>query len=411
MTAAARAAARGRLPVLFILATVMIEAMGIGLILPVMPALLEEVQGTDLSGAALWGGLLGAIYAVMQFVFAPLLGNVSDRWGRRPVLLISMGVIAVDYVVMALAASIWVLLAARAMTGIAAATMSTAQAFMADISRPEEKAQNFGLVSAGFGLGFVLGPVVGGLLAELGPRAPFWAAAILAGANFVMGVAVLPETLKRPRAFAWRRANPFGGLKAIGALPGLGALMAVWFFYQVANWVYPAVWAYFTQAAFGWEERMVGLSLAVYGVSMVVVQGGLIRLILPRLGERRVLALWLPYNAVVLICVAFVPSGWMMLLLTPLSALGAIVAPALQGLASRVADDDQQGELQGVLASITAVAAIVSPLVMTQAFGWATTGDRDFPGAPFLVAFALMAVAAGLYRLRAYAKPSAAKGM
>ena len=399
-----------RLPVLFILLTVMIEAMGIGLILPVMPALLEEVQGTDLSGAALWGGLLGAIYALMQFVFSPLLGNVSDRWGRRPVLLISMAVIAVDYVVMALAASFWLLFAARAMTGIAAATMSTAQAFMADISRPEEKAQNFGLVSAGFGLGFVLGPAVGGLLAELGPRAPFWAAAALAGLNLLMGLLVLPETLKTPRAFEWHRANPFGGLRAIGALPGLGVLMAVWFLYQVANWVYPAVWAYFTQAAFGWEERMVGVSLAAYGVSMVVVQGGLIRLILPRLGERRTIAWWLPYNAVILLTVAFIGEGWLMLLLTPLSALGAIVAPAIQGLASRIADDDQQGELQGVLASITAVAAIVSPLMMTQAFGWATTGARDFPGAPFLLAFALMTGAAALHALRGYASPSAAKG-
>jgi len=385
------------LPVLFILATVMIEAMGIGLILPVMPALLEQVQGTDLSGAALWGGLLSAIYAVMQFLFSPLIGNVSDRFGRRPVLLISMGVIAVDYVVMALAGSIWILLIGRIVAGIAAATMSTAQAFMADISPPEKKAQNFGLVSAGFGLGFVLGPAIGGMLAEFGPRAPFWAAAMLAGANFVLGLIVLPETLRRKRPFEWRRANPLGGLKAIGALPGLGVLMAVWFFYQIANWVYPAVWAYFTQAAFGWEERMVGVSLAVYGISMVVVQGGLIRLILPRLGERRVLAWWLPYNAAILVCVAFVPQGWMMLALTPFSAMGAIVAPALQGLASRIADDDQQGELQGVLASITAVAAIVSPLIMTQAFGWATTGGRDFPGAPFLVASVLMVVSVALY--------------
>ena len=185
------------LPVLFILATVMIEAMGIGLILPVMPALLEQVQGTDLSGAALWGGLLSAIYAVMQFLFSPLIGNVSDRFGRRPVLLISMGVIAVDYVVMALAGSIWILLIGRIVAGIAAATMSTAQAFMADISPPEKKAQNFGLVSAGFGLGFVLGPAIGGMLAEFGPRAPFWAAAMLAGANFVLGLIVLPETLRR----------------------------------------------------------------------------------------------------------------------------------------------------------------------------------------------------------------------
>jgi DHA1 family tetracycline resistance protein-like MFS transporter len=228
--------------------------------------------------------------------------------------------------------------------------MATANAFMADISRPEEKAQNFGLVSAGFGLGFVLGPAIGGLLA-----------------------------LRR--------------------LPGVSLLLAVWFFYQVANWVYPSIWPYFTQAAFGWEERMVGLSLAIYGISMVVVQGGLIRLVLPRLGEGRTLLWFLPYNAAVLATVAFVTEGWAMLLLTPFSALGAIAAPALQGLASRLASDDQQGELQGVLASITAVAAILSPLVMTQVFNAATTGGRDFPGASFLIASGLMIAAASIYLL------------
>ncbi|KIT15516.1 TCR/Tet family MFS transporter [Jannaschia aquimarina] len=387
-----------RLPVLFVMLTVMIEAMCIGLILPVMPALLEEVQGTDLSGAALWGGLLAAVYAFMQFLFSPTIGNLSDRFGRRPVLLLSLAVIAVDHVILALAQSIWVLLLGRIIAGIAAATMSTAQAFMADISTPDKKAQNFGLVSAGFGLGFVLGPAIGGLLAEYGSRAPFWAAVVLGTANLIFGFFVLPETLRTRRPFDWRRANPLGGLKAIGSLPGVGALLAVWFFYQVANWVYPAVWAYFTQAAFGWTERMVGVSLAVYGISMVLVQGGLIRLVIPRLGERRTLALFLPYNAVILFCVAFVPSGWLMLLLTPLSAMGALVAPALQGLASRIASDDQQGELQGVLASITAVAAIVSPLVMTQAFFWGTSGARDFAGAPFLVAFVLMGIAWALYR-------------
>ncbi|TFL20040.1 TCR/Tet family MFS transporter [Jannaschia formosa] len=395
---AAEAPRDTRLPILFIMLTVMVEAMGIGLILPVMPALLEEVRGVGLSEAAIWGGVLASAYALMQFLFSPTLGNVSDRFGRRPVLLLSLAVIFVDYIVMALAQSIWLLLAGRIVAGIAAATMSVALAFMADISPPEKKAQNFGLVSAGFGLGFVLGPAIGGLLAELGPRAPFWAASILAGANLVFGLIVLPETLRRRRAFDWRRANPLGGLIAIRALPGLGALLLVWFFYQVANYVYPAIWAYFTQSAFGWDERMVGSSLAVYGVSMVVVQGGLIRVIVPRLGERRVLAWFLPYNALILACVAFVPYGWLMLALTPFSALGAVVAPAIQGLTSRIADDDQQGELQGVLASITAVAAIVSPLAMTRVFGLATEGEAHFPGAPFLLACALMAVSWALFR-------------
>ncbi|CTQ48395.1 TCR/Tet family MFS transporter [Jannaschia donghaensis] len=387
-----------RLPVVFILVTIVIEAMGIGLILPVMPALLKEVQGTDLSQAALWGGLLASTYALMQFLFSPTIGNLSDRFGRRPVLLLSMAVIFLDYILMAFAHTIWLLLLGRIIAGIAAATMSTAFAFMADISPPEKKAANFGLVSAAFGAGFVLGPAMGGLLAEWGPRAPFWAAAILSGANLTLGLFVLPETIKQRRPFNLARANPLGGLRAVTALPGLGALLLVFFFYQVANWVYPAIWAYFTQSAFGWGERMVGASLAVYGTSMVVVQGVLIRWIIPRLGERATLRWFLPYNAVILLCVAFVPYGWLMLLLTPFSALGAVVEPAIKGIASRVTADDAQGELQGVLASITAVAAIVSPLLMTRIFNIATDGDRHFPGAPFLAACGLMVVAGLLYR-------------
>ncbi|MGB3407280.1 MAG: TCR/Tet family MFS transporter [Jannaschia sp.] len=387
-----------RLPVVFIMLTVMIEAIGIGLILPVMPALLQEVRGVGLSQAAIWGGILASVYALMQFLFSPTIGNLSDRFGRRPVLLLSMAVIFLDYILMAFAHTIWLLLLGRIIAGIAAATMSTATAFMADISAPEKKAQNFGLVSAGFGFGFVLGPAIGGLLAEFGPRAPFWAAALISGLNLVFGLIVLPETLRRKRGFDWRRANPLGSFLAIRALPGVGGLLIVWFFYQVSNWVYPAIWAYFTPAAFGWNERMVGISLAVYGISMVVVQGVLIRFIIPRLGERRTLKWFIPYNAVILLCVAFVPNGWLMLALTPLSALGAIVAPALQGVTSRIASDDQQGELQGVLASITAVAAIVSPLLMTRTFNLATSGTTFFPGAPFLVASALMAVSWALYR-------------
>lgn len=392
---------RDRLPIVFILVTVVIEAMGIGLIIPVLPTLLREVRGTDLSQAALWGGLLASSYAAMQFLFSPLLGSLSDRFGRRPILLGSLAAIFLDYIMMALADTIWLLLIGRIIAGIAAATFSTAAAFMADISRPEEKAARFGLVSAAFGAGFVLGPAIGGALAEWGPRAPFWAAVVLSGANLAFGLVVLPETLRAPRAFDWRRANPLGGLLAVGRLPGLGALLLIWVLYQVGNWAYPAVWAYFTQAAFGWGERMVGVSLAVYGIATVVVQGFLIRIVVPRLGERRMLAWFLPYSALMLLAVAFVPSGWMLLLLTPLTALGTLVTPAIQGLASRIAADDRQGELQGVLASLTAVAAIASPLLMTRAFNVATTPPYDFPGAPFLLAAVIMTMTWAVYSWQA----------
>ncbi|MEM8822412.1 MAG: TCR/Tet family MFS transporter [Pseudomonadota bacterium] len=399
-----------RLPIVFIVAVMTIEAMGIGLIIPVMPALLEEVQGVGLSEAALWGGLLTSTYALMQFLFSPTIGNLSDRFGRRPVLLLSMAVLFVDYIILALAQSIWILFIGRIIAGVAAATMSTATAFMADISPPEKKAQNFGLVSAGFGMGFVLGPAMGGFLAEWGPRAPFWAAAALSGLSLILGLFVLPETLRKPRAFTWRRANPLGGLLALRALPGVGILLAVWFFYTIANWVYPAIWPYFTQSAFGWNERMVGLSLAAYGISMVVVQGGLIRLIIPKLGERTTVRWFIPFNAAVLFTVAFVESGTLMLMLIPLSALGQVAQPALQGIMSRLADDDQQGELQGVLASITAVAAIVSPLIMTWTFNLATEGPYHFPGASFLVACGLMSVAFTLYVWKAR-QPSVASAL
>ncbi|MFY9247112.1 MAG: MFS transporter, partial [Roseicyclus sp.] len=212
-----------RLPVLFILITVTIDAMGIGLILPVMPDLIRAVRGASLADAALWGGMLSAVYAVMQFGFSPLIGNLSDRFGRRPILLISMGVLALDYVVMAVAGTIWLLFAGRIVAGIAAATHSTALAYMADITDSSKRAQNFGLISAGFGMGFIFGPVIGGLLGGLDPRAPFIAAACLAAANFAFGWFVLPESLppERRRAFDWSRANPAGALKSMRKLPGV----------------------------------------------------------------------------------------------------------------------------------------------------------------------------------------------
>lgn len=399
-----------RLPVTFILVTVTLDAMGIGLILPVMPDLIREVRGATLADAALWGGILSAVYAVMQFGFAPLVGNLSDRFGRRPILLTSMAVMALDYVVMALAGTIWLLLAGRVVAGIAASTHSTALAYMADITEGSRRAQNFGLISAGFGIGFILGPAMGGLLGGLDPRAPFVAAACLAAANFAFGWFVLPESLpkNRRRAFDWRRANPAGGLRQMGRLPGVRPLLAVMLAYQIANFTYPAVWAYYTQGAFGWDARTVGLSLAAYGVAMAVVQGGLIRAILPRLGEARAVFWGLILNTVCLLLYGVASQGWMIWVLIPISALGAIVAPAMQSVMSRAAGEDQQGELQGVLSSLSALAMILSPLMMTQAFFWFTREGAAFrlPGAPFLLGAVLMAMAFTLY-LAARARPAA----
>lgn len=398
------------LPITFILLTVVIDAMGIGLIMPVMPDLIQDVGRTDISGAAIWGGILSAIFACMQFLFSPSIGSLSDRFGRRPVLLTSNAVMALDYVLMALAGTIWLLLIGRIIGGITAATHATASAFMADISPREKKSQNFGLIGAAFGAGFVLGPVIGGVLAELGPRAPFWAAAFLAASNFALGYFVLPETVteKTRRPFIWARANPVGGLKAVTALPGLGAMLIVYFFYQIANMVYPAIWSYYTAASFGWSPGLIGASLAVYGISMVVTQAVLIRWVIAKLGEVRTVYWGLIWNAGTLSMMAFITNGWVLLALTPLAAFGGVVGPALQAVMSGRAADNQQGELQGVMSSINALGMIFAPLVFTRVFSYFTAeGTTVFlPGASFLLATGMMVVAWVMVR-RAFSRPTA----
>ncbi len=377
-----------RLPMIFILLTVVIDSMGIGLIMPVMPDLIQSLEGGDLGQAALWGGILATIFAAMQFLFGPTIGSISDRFGRRPVLLIALVVMAFDYVLMAVAGTIWLLVLGRIIGGITAATQSTASAYVADISAPEDKAANFGLIGAAFGVGFVLGPLIGGVLAEYGTRAPFWAAAILAGMNAVFGYFALPETVtdRIRRPFDWRRANPLGAFKNINKLPGLGRLMIISFVYSIAFFVYPSVWAYFGKLQFDWGPGMIGLSLASFGIGIAVVQGILIRPILKRIGERNAVMLGLGVDVLAFVMLGFVTNGWIALALTPFTALGSIAGPALQGIMSRTAADNQQGELQGALTSINAVATIIAPLMMTQLFFFFTHEDAPIylPGAPFL---------------------------
>jgi len=386
---------RSRLPVVFILLTLVIDAMGVGLILPVMPELIKSVAGGDLANAAIWGGVLATVFAVMQFLFGPVLGGLSDRFGRRPVLLVSMATIALDYVVMALAGTLWLLFLGRLVGGILAATQSIAAAFMADISRPEDKAANFGLLGAAFGVGFVLGPLVGGLMATFGPRAPFYAAAALAALNFAIGLFVLPETVTQSnrRRFNWRRSNPFGVFKHLGKLPDVSRLLLLFFLYEFAFFVYPAVWAYFTLERFGWTPQMVGISLASFGVSIAIVQGLLIRKVLAWFGTRGTVVFGLLFSAIAFFVLAILQDGFLALMFTPFSALGVVVTPALQSMASSRVGDDQQGELQGAITSVRAVAVILSPLVMTQTFALFTRNEAMYlPGAPFLLSLGIMAI-------------------
>jgi len=386
--------ASNKLAMIFILATVALDSIGIGLIFPVMPDLMTEVTGGTLGQAALWGGVLTASFAIMQFLFGPIVGNLSDRFGRRPIFLVSLAVMAVDYVVMALAHTVWLLLAVRMVAGIAAATHSTAFAYVADISAPDDRAKRFGLVGAAFGLGFVAGPMLGGFLAVIDTRAPFWAAAALALANLVFGWLVLPESLKPAlrRPFSLARANPLASFKAIRNLPGLRILLLVTFIYAVTFNVWPALWSYYGKAAFGWDPLWIGISLAIFGICMAAAQATLVSPMIKRFGERRTATYGMVAEVGTYTFFGVIQSGFWALVVTPVTALGGVTGPALQAMSSRLTPETQQGELQGINTSLNALAMIIAPLVMTWIFEvfTAPTAPVFLPGAPFLLSAALM---------------------
>jgi DHA1 family tetracycline resistance protein-like MFS transporter len=394
---------RSRLPVIFIVATILIDGIGAGLIFPVLPDLILEVTGKTLSEAAVWGGVLATGYAVMQFVFGPIVGNLSDRYGRKPILIAALFVLAIDYIIMALAGSIWLLLLGRVIAGLMAATYSTASAFMADISKPHERERMLGIVGGAMGVGFALGPVIGGLLAGIDTRAPFWVAGAMALANGIFGLLVMPESLPKTkrRAFSLSRANPLAALKSISALGGVRALLMVFFLYQVALFVYPAIWAFFGREQFDFSTRDIGLTLFVFGVSMGVSQAVLVGPIVDRFGPYKTAMSGMVLELVIFTTFAVLTQSWIVWIFVALSGLGSIVMPALQGIMSRAASDDQQGELQGVLGSIAALATIISPLVMTMTFAYFSRSDAAvyLPGAPFILS-AILIAACGVILVR-----------
>jgi DHA1 family tetracycline resistance protein-like MFS transporter len=379
----------------FVLLSVFIDSVGFGIIIPSMPAVIMELTGEPVSTAADWSGYLMAVYALLQFFMAPVFGNLSDRYGRRPILLASLAAFGVDFLLTGLATSMWWLFLGRAVAGVFGASFAAAGAYIGDISDDGNRARNFGLIGAAWGSGFTLGPVIGGFVAEhFDPRAPFFVAAALALANVVFGWFVLPESLppERRRKFEWVRANPFGAFKSLTHLPTVAGLLLAVFFYQVAHDSLPAVWMFYTQQKFGWGPAEVGLSLTFVGIMTVIVMGGLTGVIVPRIGERRAIIFGFLLMTCGFIGYALASEGWMIYVAIAIGSLGGIANPSVQSVMSRQVGPSAQGELQGAVASLNSIAAILSPIFMTQMFSYFTTpaAPVHFPGMPYLVSAVLV---------------------
>jgi DHA1 family tetracycline resistance protein-like MFS transporter len=373
----------------FIFVTLLIDVMGWGLIIPVMPKLISELKGIPVNEASSDGAWLISVYAITQFVFAPLIGNLSDKYGRRPVLLFSLLGFGIDYIILALAPDYSWLFAGRIIAGITGASFTTAAAYIADVSTAETRAKNFGMIGAAFGLGFVIGPALGGLLAGLGIRAPFYAAAGLCLLNALYGYFVLPESLSKEhrRPFEWRRANPFGSLQFLRKTPSIGSLAISFFLIYLAAQAVQGNWSFFTIYRFNWSEGMVGISLAVVGVLVGAVQAGLTRIITPRIGNNKSIYLGLLLYTAGLVLFAFATKGWMMFAFLVPYCLGGIAGPSLQAILAEYVPPSQQGELQGALTSLMSLTTIIGPLIMNNIFEYFTRPQAPFyfPGLFFLL--------------------------
>lgn len=392
----------------FILATILLDAVGIGIVFPIMPDLMERVGAANTADGAFWGGILMASYAAMQFLFAPVIGGISDSLGRRPVLLLALVTLAVDYVIMALATTFWWLLIGRVLAGIAGATYITATAYLADISKPEERAANFGLIGATFGIGFVMGPAIGGLVASYHITAPFWLAAVLAAANVAFGLFLLPESLapEKRRSFTKRDLNPFGSILDAFRLPGLMLPLILIFAFEFANMVYPTLWAFWTREVFGWGTALIGISLASYGIAVAFTQGVVMRFMLPRLGEYRTLIFSIICAIAAFIVFGLTGSVWVMFTFIIVAALADMAPPTMTAMMANMVSEDRQGLLQGVIASLGSIAAVIAPMVVTGVFQYFADakGAIYLPGAPFLLSGLIVLILLP-YFLRLKAQP------
>ena len=375
-----------------------LDVIGIAIIMPVLPVYLEQLTGGSVSEAAIDGGWLLLVYAAMQFLFAPLIGNLSDRFGRRPILLASVLTFAIDNFICAIAGSYWMLFVGRILAGISGASFATCSAYIADISNDQNRAKNFGLIGMAFGSGFVLGPVIGGFLGEFGPRVPFYGAAALAFLNFVGAFFLLPETLdaKNRRRFELWRANPLGALRQMRHYKGVGWVCVVMFLNWLAHGVYPAVWSFVTSYRYGWSEGQIGFSLGVYGIGAALVMGFALPRIVPVLGEWKTAVLGLAFSGAGLMGYAFAWHGWMVYVVIIATVIENVSDAPLRSIAASKVPASAQGELQGALGSLSSITTIFGPLIFTQLFGYFTRPSAavSFAGAPFVMAaiFILFAV-------------------
>ncbi|WKS95668.1 TCR/Tet family MFS transporter [Riemerella columbina] len=380
----------------FIFITLLIDITGWGIIIPVVPKLIEELIHGDISQASQYGGWLSFVYAVMQFIFASVLGNLSDRYGRRPVILFSLLGFSANFFLQAWAPTIMWLFVGRILSGITGASVTTASAYIADISTEEDRSKNFGMIGAAFGLGFIIGPVLGGVLGQYGARVPFFAAGILCLINFVYGYFVLPESLsvENRRAFNWKRANPIGSLLQLKKYPELLGLFSAWFLIYIAGHAVQTNWAYFGMYRFHWNETTVGISLGVMGALTALVQGVLLRKINPKLGNQRSILYGIMMYGLGMLLFAFAGQSWMMFAILFIYCLGGIAGPSLQSVISAQVPANEQGDLQGALTSMISLTSIIGPPLMTNVFYYFTHSEApfQFPGAPFFLGFLLITV-------------------
>ncbi|MCA8830676.1 TCR/Tet family MFS transporter [Hymenobacter pini] len=408
--AAPRKAALG-----FIFFTLLLDVTGIGIIIPVIPTLIRHLTGGTVSDAARIGGWLVFAFALMQFLFSPVMGNLSDRYGRRPVLLLSLLGFTFDYILLAFAPTIGWLFVGRLIAGVMGASFTTASAYIADISTPETRAQNFGMIGAAFGLGFIIGPLLGSQLVGFGPKVPFLTAAGLTFLNLLYGYFVLPESLpqERRRAFEWKRANPVGSLRLLGRYPVITGLVSSLLCIYIAAHATQSNWTYYVLEKFHWSNDEVGYSLSAIGLLVAIVQGLLIRRINPALGAKRSVFLGMALYALGFLLFAFATKGWMMYVFLVPYCLAGISGPALQGIISGQVPGNQQGELQGALTSLMSLTSIVGPPLMTNLFSYFTGPKAPvyFPGAPFLLGTVLILVSLllAVRSLASYVEPAKAE--